>query len=132
MELMQLHGSVGHLKTVLEVHSARQEAQWLGMMTRMQKREHKCDAHHEDDKLWGAGITNINAKVLKGVAPCQDARDEHRGKTAKMDGGGLEDSHDADTTQERGPEKHQQLQQWLKSKLLLKLQPKLHHLAKLK
>jgi len=38
------------------------------MMTWMQEREQKWDARHEDNKLWGAGITNMIAKTMKGVA----------------------------------------------------------------
>ena len=93
----------------------------------MQEREQKWDTRHEDDNLWGAGITNMIAKVVKGVAPGQEAREEERDKTASMDGGGLEASQHADTTQEGGPEKHQQLQQQPKPRLQLKLQPKPQH-----
>jgi len=89
----------------------------------MQEREQKWDARHEDNKLWGAGITNMIVNVVKGVAPSQEAREKERVKTAKMDGGGLEASQHADTTQEGGPEKHQQLQQEQKPKL----QPKPQH-----
>jgi len=67
------------------------------------------------------------AKVVQGVAPSKEAREKERDKTAKMDGSGLEASQHADTTQEGGPEKRQQLQQQLKPKLLLKLQPKPQH-----
>ena len=52
--------------------------------------------------------------------------------TEKMDGGGLEASQHADTTQEGGAEKCQQLQQQPKPKLLLKLQPNPQHEPKLK
>ena len=97
------------------------------MMTWMQEREQKWDTRHEDDNLWGAGITNMIAKVVKGVAPGQEAREKERDKTASMDGGGLEASQHADTTQEGGPEKHQQLQQQPKPRLQLKLQPKPQH-----
>ena len=68
----------------------------------MQAREQKWDAHHEDVKMWGAGITNMIAKVMKGVGPGHEAREEERDKTAGMDGGGLEASQHADTTQEGG------------------------------
>jgi len=64
-ELTQLHRTVGHLANLLEAWAAREEAQWLGMMTWMQEREQKWVARHEDDKLWGAGITNMIAKVMK-------------------------------------------------------------------
>jgi hypothetical protein len=51
----------------------------------------------------GAGITNIIAKIMKGVGPGQEAREKERDKTARMDGGGLEASQHADTPQEGGP-----------------------------
>jgi hypothetical protein len=126
-ELTQLHRTVGHLTNLLEAQAAREEAQWRGMMTWMQESEQKWDTRHEDDEQWGAGITNMIAKVVKGVAPGQEAREKERDKTARMDGGGLEASQHADTTQEGGPEKHQQLQQQPKPRLQLKLQPKPQH-----
>jgi len=109
-ELMQLHRTVAHLTKVLEAQAACEEAPWRGMLTWMQETEQKWGARHQDHKLWGAGITNMIAKVMNGVAPGQDAREKEIDKTAKMDGGGLEASQHADTTQEGGPEKHQQLQ----------------------
>jgi len=76
----------------------------------MQEREQKWDARHEDDKLWGAGIMNMIAQVMKGVAPGQQVREKERGKAARMDCGGLEASLHADTTQEEGTEERQRLQ----------------------
>jgi len=46
----------------------------------------------------GAGITQIIAKVMKGVAPGQDVRKKEREITARTDSGGLEASQHADTT----------------------------------
>jgi hypothetical protein len=77
-EQMQLHRTVGPLTNVLEAQAALEEAQWRGMLTWMQEREQKWDARHEDDKVWGAGITNMIAKVVKGVAPGQEAREKDR------------------------------------------------------
>jgi len=34
------------------------------MMTWRQEREQKWDSRYEDDKVWGAGITNMIAKTL--------------------------------------------------------------------
>jgi len=99
-------------------------------MTWVQEREQKWDLRHKDDKLCRAGITNIIAKVMKGVAPGQEMREKERDKTAKMDGGRLEASQQADTMQEGGPEKHQQLQQQSKPRLQLKLQPIRQHKRK--
>jgi hypothetical protein len=126
-ELTQLHRAIGHLTNLVQAQAAREEAQWLGMRTWMQEREQKWDARHEDDKLWGPGITNMIAKVMKGVAPGQEVREKERDKTAGMDGGGLEASQHADTTQEGGSEKRQQLQQQPETILPLKVQPKPQH-----
>jgi len=99
-ELMQLHRTVGHRANLLEAQPAPDEAQWLGIMMWMQEREQKSDARHEDEKLWGASITNIIAKVMNGVSPVLEVRMKERGMAAKMDGGGLESSRHAVTTQE--------------------------------
>jgi len=126
-ELTQLHRTVGHLTNLVQVQAAREDTQWLGMKTWMQEREQKWDARHKDDKPWGAGITNMIAKVMEGVAPGQEARGKERDKTAGMDGGGLEASQHADTMQEGGPETRQQLQQQPETRLPLKVQPKPQH-----
>jgi len=68
-ELMQLHRTVGLLAILVEPEAAREEAQWLGMMIWMQEREPKWDSHYEDEKLWGADITNMIARVMTEVAP---------------------------------------------------------------
>jgi hypothetical protein len=62
------------------------------MMTWMQERQQKNDARHGDDRLWGAGIMNMMAKVMKVVVPGPEVREIDTDKTARMDGGGLEDS----------------------------------------
>jgi len=41
------------------------------MMVWMQEREPKWDDSHQDDELCGAGVTNMIAKVMKGVPPGQ-------------------------------------------------------------
>ena len=76
--------------------------------------------------MWGAGIMNMIAKTMKGVAQGQEEREREREVTARTDGGGLEASQHADTIQEEGPEEWQQPQQYPKPKpkLQLKLQPK--------
>jgi hypothetical protein len=53
----------------------------------MQEKEQKWDTGQEDDKLRGAGITNMITKVINGIVPGQKAREEERDKTARMDGG---------------------------------------------
>jgi len=92
-ELTQLHRTVGHLAILRGVQAAREEAQWQGIMAWIQEREQKWDAHHEDDKLWGAGITNMIAMVFKGVAPGQEGREKEREVIARTDCGGLEASN---------------------------------------
>jgi len=97
--ITQLHQTVGHLTNLLEAQAACEEAEWRGMMAWMQEREQKWDTRHKDDELWGEGITNMIAKVMKGVAPGQEAREKERHQTTMMDHGELEASQHADTTQ---------------------------------
>jgi len=126
-EVTQLHRTVGYLTNLARAQAAHEEAQGLGMRTWMQEGEQKWDACHEDDKVWGVGITNMIAMIMKGVAPGQEVRENERHETARMDGGGLVDSQHADTPQKGGPEKRQQLQQQLKRRLALEVQPKPKH-----
>jgi hypothetical protein len=97
-EVTQLHQNVGHQTNLVEAPAAPEEAEWQAMMTWMQEREQKWDTHHQDDRLWGAGITNKIAKVMKHAAPGQKASEKARDKTARIDGGGLEASQHSDTT----------------------------------
>jgi outer membrane biosynthesis protein TonB len=122
-ELTKLHRTVGHLANLVKARAACEEAQRLAMMTWMQEREPKWDARSQDNKVWGAGITNMIAKTMKGVAQGQEEREREREATARMDGGGLEASQHADTTREEGPEERQQPQQQ-QPKPKPKLQPK--------
>jgi len=112
----------------VEARAAREEAERLAMMMLMQQSEQKLDARYEDDKVWGAGIMNMIAKTVKGVAQCHQERETEREVTARRDGGGLEASQHADTTRDDGPKERQQLQQQQqpqpRPKLQLKLQQK--------
>jgi hypothetical protein len=81
-ELTQLHGTFGHLTNLLEAQAAREEKQWRGMMPWRQEGEQKWNTRHEDNRLWGAVITDMIAKVMIGVAPGQETTDEERDKTA--------------------------------------------------
>jgi len=90
------------------------------MMVCMQQREQQWDASHEDDMLWGAGITNMITKLMRVVAPGQEGREKDREMTVGRHGVGLEASQHADTTREEGHEMPQQLQHQLKPKLQLK------------
>jgi len=127
-ELTQLHRTVGHLANLVEPRAAREEAQRLPMMTWMQGRQQKWDARYKDDKVWVAGITNMIAKTMKGVAQGQEERAREREVTARTDSGGLEAPRHADTTREEGPKDRQQPQQQQQPKpraqLQLKLKPK--------
>jgi len=91
----------------------------------MQEREQIWDSRYEDDKLWGAGITNMITNTMKGLAQCQEGRETEREMTARMDGRWLEASQHRHPMREVGPEKRQQLQQQPMPKLQLKLQSKL-------
>jgi len=82
------------------------------------------DACHDDEKLWGAGITNIIAMTMKALGQGQEWREGENQMTARTDCGGLEASQHADATREEGPEKRQEWQQSPKPKLQLKQQPK--------
>jgi hypothetical protein len=93
------------------------------MRTWIQDREQKWNALHDDDKMCGAGITNMIVKAMKEVAPRHEAREKERDKTTGMDGGGLQGLQHAHTTQEGGPEKRQQLKQQPETSLPLKVPP---------
>jgi hypothetical protein len=110
-ELTQRHRTVGHLANLMDTRAAREEAQRLAMLTGVQEREQKWDARDEDDKVSGAGIKNMIAKTMNGVGQGQEVREREREVTVRMDGGGLEASHLADTMREEGPEERQQPQQ---------------------
>jgi len=77
-EATQLHRTVGHLVNLVEGCAAREEVQRLALLTWMQQREQKWDSCYEDDKLWGAGIKNMIAKTMKGVAQGQEVRESER------------------------------------------------------
>jgi len=121
-ELTQLHRNIGHQPNQLESQGAREKAQWREMMTWLQEREQKSDTRHKDDNQSVAGITIIIGKVIEGVAPGEEVREKERDKTARMESGGLEASQQAHSTQERGPEKLQKLEQQPKPRLWLELQ----------
>ena len=122
-ELMHLHLTVGHLANLWEVRAPCEEEQWQGIIMWMQEWEQRWVAIHEDDKLWGAGIKNMIAMVMSGVAACQEGSGKETEMTARTDGGGLEASLHAATTRDKGQEKRQHLQQQPKPKPQLKLQP---------
>jgi len=110
-ELTQLHRTVGHPANLVEARAACEEAQRLAMMTWMQEREQKWDDRHEDNKVWGAGITIMIAQTMNGVVQGQDWREREREMSARTDSGGMEASQHADTTHVEGPEECPQPQQ---------------------
>jgi len=72
---MQLHRTVGHLANLVEARATGAVAPRLAMMMWMQEREQKWDAHYEDNKVWGAGITDIIVKTITGVAQGPEERE---------------------------------------------------------
>jgi hypothetical protein len=49
----------------VQAQAACKEEQWLGMRTWMKVGEQKWVARHQNDRPWGAGITNMIAKIMK-------------------------------------------------------------------
>jgi len=89
-ELTQLHQTVAHLSNLVQGQAAREEVQRLGMTKWRQVTEQNRDDRHSDNNMWGADITAMIAKMMKGVTPRYQARQEEREETVGMDGGGLE------------------------------------------
>jgi hypothetical protein len=77
----------------------------------MRGREQKWYARYEVNKEWGAGITNMIGKTMKGVAQGQELKEREREVTARTDGEGLEASQHAVTIRVEGPDGRQQPQQ---------------------
>ena len=85
------------------------------------KKEEKHDAYHQDDVLWGKGITDMFAKAV--TATELDQSEEMKADT---EGDSLEASIHADPTQPGGPKKpaeRQQLQSGRQLKSMLMLKP---------
>ena len=64
------------------------------------------DAYHQDDLLWGKGITDMVARVVAATG-----RDQKEERKADTEGVGLEASIHADLTQTGGPEEPDERQQ---------------------
>jgi len=105
-EVAQLHRTIAKMAIMLDAQIALQEAQWQGMETWLEKREEKWDEYHQDDVLWGRGISDVVTRVVAAT---------HRGqieeRKADTDGAGLEASIHAETMQTGGPEKPEDRQQ---------------------
>jgi hypothetical protein len=98
-ELAQLHRTVAKMANMLETHTALQEAQWRGIKSWLEEKEKTRDAYHQDDLLWGEGITDMVARVVAAIEPNQ---------TEEV---GLETPIQADLIQTGGPEKPEERQQ---------------------
>jgi len=86
--------------------TALHEAQWRGMKSWLEEQEKKRDSYHQDDLLWGEGITDM---VARAVAATERGQKEDR--RADTEGVGLEASIHADLTQTGGPEEPEERQQ---------------------
>jgi len=104
----QLHRTIAKMANMLDTQTAFQKAQWPGIKTWLEKREEKWDAYHQDDILWGRGITDMVTKVVTATEGGQREREETKADT---DGPSLEASMHADATQKGGPEKPEERQQ---------------------
>jgi len=107
-ELAQLHRTVATMADMLEKNTALQEVQLQGMKLWLEEKEKIRDAYHQDDLLWGKGITDM---VAWAVAATQRDQEEERKVDTK--GVSLEASIHANLTQTGGqgkPQKRQQLQ----------------------
>jgi hypothetical protein len=105
-ELAQLHRTIAKMAIILETHSALQEAQWQGMKSWLEEKEKTRDVYHQDDLLWGEGITDMVATVVAATK-----RDQKEERKADTEGVGLEASIHADLTQTGGPEEPEERQQ---------------------
>jgi len=73
------------MANVLDAETALQEAQWRGMKMWLEKSEEKWNAYHQDDILWGRGITDMVTMVVTATEGGQ--REE---RNADADGARLE------------------------------------------
>jgi hypothetical protein len=105
-ELAQLHRTIAKMSNMPETYIELQEAQWRGMKSWLEEKEKKWDAYHQDDLLWGEGITDMVAKAV--AATERGQKEESRVDT---EGVGLEASIHADLTQTGGPEEPEERQQ---------------------
>jgi len=105
-ELAQLHRTITKMANMLETHTALQEAQWRGIKSWLEEKEKKRDAYHQDDLLWGEGITDM---VARAVAASERGQKEER--RADSEGVGLYALIHADLTQTGEPEKLEERQQ---------------------
>jgi len=98
-ELAQLYQTIGKRANMLEMQTALQEAQWRGMQMWLKATEEKRDAYHQDNVLWGKGITDMVKSMV--TATERGQREERKADT---DGPGLEVSIHAEAMQTGGLE----------------------------
>jgi len=97
-ELEQLHRTVATMATMLQTHTALQEARWRVMKSWLEEKETTREAYHQDYPLWGEGITDMVARVVA-------ARERDQKEVV-----GLDASIHADLTETGGPEKPEERQ----------------------
>jgi len=105
-ELAQLHRAIAKMEYMLETHTALQEAQWRGIKSWLEEKEKERDVYHQDDLLWGEGITDMVARAVAATERGQE--EERRADTERV---GLEASIHTDLTQTGRPEVREQRQQ---------------------
>jgi len=120
-DIAQLHRTIAKRLNVLQTQSTLQEVHWRGMNTWLEEKDRKRVAYHQDDLLWGKGITDMVATVV--AATERDRREERKGDT---EGVGPEASINLDLTQTGGAKKaeeHQQPQPGRQLKSMAKSNP---------
>jgi len=70
----QVHRTIAMIGNTLETQSALQEAQWRAIKIWLEEIEAKWDAYHQDDVLWGIGITDMVTELV--AATERGQRDE--------------------------------------------------------
>jgi len=91
-EVTQLLESIDRMASMLKAHTARQVAQWLRIKKWVEDIETRWDERHNDNVLWGMGITEMNTKPraeasVGQAAPAKEAIQAERAETARHGGG---------------------------------------------
>ena len=104
-KLGQLNRTAAQMATLLETHTELGEALRQGMKLWLEEKEKMRDAYHQDDLLWGKGITDMVAQVV-----ADTEWDQTEGRTVNTKGVGPEGSIHVDQAQAGGPEKAEERQ----------------------
>ena len=132
-EVTQLHLTINSMATMVEAHTACEEAKWRGMNKWQEDMQTKWDEHHKHEVLWGKGIADMTSEVLakargNEAAQALGARETGRDETPRQEAGDLEASRHAGAKQDDEPVKGQPQQQPKgKPKLQQTLQPEQRH-----